>query len=97
MTTLGEDVLNGHTDGVFGFVHTIIAALAAKNIDGRAGLRFLEYRDLVPDMYGNALMLTPRFLKEHPEIANEIDSALREKLLVKSGNSPLPAVETEEA
>ena len=37
------------------------------------------------------------FLKEHPEIANEIDSALREKLLVKSGNSPLPAVETEEA
>ncbi|TAH46895.1 MAG: recombinase RecA [Gammaproteobacteria bacterium] len=37
------------------------------------------------------------FLKEHPEIANEIDSALRDKLLVKSGNSPLPAVETEEA
>jgi recombination protein RecA len=37
------------------------------------------------------------FLKEHADIANEIDSALREKLLVKSGNSPLPAVETEEA
>ncbi len=35
------------------------------------------------------------FLKEHKEMANEIDSALREKLLVKPGNSPAPAVEIE--
>ncbi len=38
-----------------------------------------------------------QFLKEHAEMANEIDAALREKLLVKGGNSPLPAVEVEEA
>jgi len=37
------------------------------------------------------------YLKEHKEMANEIDAALREKLLVKAGNSPLPAVEVEEA
>ncbi|MBN8480898.1 MAG: recombinase RecA [Xanthomonadales bacterium] len=37
------------------------------------------------------------FLKEHPAVANEIDTALREKLLVKGGASPLPAVEVEEA
>ncbi len=37
------------------------------------------------------------YLKEHTAIANEIDVALREKLLVKGGNSPLPAVEVEEA
>ncbi len=37
------------------------------------------------------------YLKEHAEIANEIDTALRAKLLVKSGSSPLPAVEMEEA
>ncbi len=37
------------------------------------------------------------FLKEHPAIANEIDTALRDKLLVKGGASPLPAVEVEEA
>ena len=37
------------------------------------------------------------FLKEHTAIANEIDAALREKLLVKGGTSPLPAVEVEEA
>ena len=37
------------------------------------------------------------YLKEHKEMANEIDTALREKLLVKAGTSPLPAVEVEEA
>ncbi len=37
------------------------------------------------------------YLKEHKDMANEIDTALREKLLVKGGNSPLPAVEVEEA
>ena len=38
-----------------------------------------------------------QYLKEHPDMANEIDKALREKLLVKGGSSPLPAVEVEEA
>jgi len=37
------------------------------------------------------------YLKEHTAMANEIDAALREKLLVKAGTSPLPAVEVEEA
>ncbi len=35
------------------------------------------------------------YLKEHKEMANEIDAALREKLLVKPGNAPTPAVEAE--
>jgi recombination protein RecA len=38
-----------------------------------------------------------QYLKEHPDTANEIDKALRDKLLVKGGTSPLPAVEVEEA
>jgi recombination protein RecA len=37
------------------------------------------------------------YLKEHSEIAGEIDAQLRAKLLAKGGNSPLPAVEVEEA
>ena len=35
------------------------------------------------------------YLKEHKEMANEIDVALREKLLVKPGSSPARAVEEE--
>lgn len=76
MATLAEDVLDGHSDGVFGFVHTIIAALAGKGIDGRAGLRFLEYRDVVPELYGNALMLTPAFLQANPEAARALVAAV---------------------
>ena len=38
-----------------------------------------------------------QYLKEHADMANEIDKALRDKLLVKGGTSPLPAVEVEEA
>lgn len=81
MATLGEDVLNGHADGVFGFVHTIIAALAGRGIDGRAGLRFLEYRDLIPDLYGNALMLTPKFLEAHPEAARALVAAVNRGII----------------
>lgn len=81
MSTLAEDVINGHTDGVFGFVHTIIAALAAKDIDGRAGLRFLEYRDVVPDLYGNSLMLTPAFLQQHPEAARALVAAVNRGII----------------
>ena len=35
------------------------------------------------------------YLKEHKEMANEIDAALREKLLVKPGKAPVPAAEAE--
>ena len=35
------------------------------------------------------------YLKEHKDMANEIDTALREKLLVKPGSAPTPAVEAE--
>jgi len=37
------------------------------------------------------------YLKEHKDIADAIDAQLRAKLLVKSGNAALPAMEMEEA
>ncbi|ANB18306.1 recombinase RecA [Dokdonella koreensis] len=40
---------------------------------------------------------TRQYLREHPEISAAIDAQLRAKLLVSNGNSPLPAVEVEEA
>ncbi len=45
-------------DGVFGFVNTIIASIAPLGIDGKSRLRFLNYADHLPDMYGNALFVT---------------------------------------
>jgi len=60
------DMLAGKSAGVFGFVNTIIAAVAPAGIDGRARLRFLEYRHHTPDLYGNALMVSRRLLAERP-------------------------------
>ncbi|HEY6942731.1 recombinase RecA [Dokdonella sp.] len=49
------------------------------------------------DRIGQGKDNTRLYLKEHPEIAAAIDAQLRAKLLVKGGESPLPAVEVEEA
>ncbi len=53
------DMLSGRgADGVFGFVNTIVAAVAPLGIDARKELRFINYSDFVPDMYGNTLFVT---------------------------------------
>jgi recombination protein RecA len=49
------------------------------------------------DRIGQGKDNTRLYLKEHPEIANAIDTQLRSKLLVKAGEAKLPAVEMEEA
>ena len=66
MRSLVENMLAGSSAGVFGFVNTIIAAVAPAGIDGRTRLRFLEYRHHTPDLYGNSLMVTRRLLAERP-------------------------------
>ena len=54
-----EHMLRGDgADAVFGFVNTLIAAAAPLGIDGRKELRFLNYADVLPDMYGNTLFVT---------------------------------------
>lgn len=67
MRSLVEDMLAGKSAGVFGFVNTIIAAVAPAGIDGRTRLRFLEYRHHTPDLYGNALLVSRRVLAERPD------------------------------
>lgn len=67
MGSMVQDMLAGKSAGVFGFVNTIIASVAPAGIDGRARLRFLEYRHHTPDLYGNALMVSRRVLAEHPD------------------------------
>lgn len=52
------DVLNGkNAHGVFGFVQTIIATTASYGVKPN-DIRFLEYADYIPDMYGNTLFVT---------------------------------------
>ncbi len=53
-----KDMLGGRgADGVFGFVNTLIASAAPYGVDP-ARLRFLNWSDVLPEMYGNTLFLT---------------------------------------
>ncbi len=68
---LGEQVrdllLTGQVDGVFGFVNTIIAALAPLGIDPDRMLRFVNFIDVVPDLYSNTLMVSRPLVVREPE------------------------------
>ncbi|MEQ9591541.1 MAG: ABC transporter substrate-binding protein [Cyclobacteriaceae bacterium] len=75
-----EDMLDGKTQGVFGFVNTIIASLATSGINHERRLRFIEYADYTPELFGNALMVSKSLLKEEPEVIKEIVSAFNQGL-----------------
>jgi NitT/TauT family transport system substrate-binding protein len=95
MAVNAKEVVDGNVDGVFGFVNTIIAALRGINIDGREKLDFLEFQDLVPEFYGNALMMMPDFIAKHPEAVKGLVAAVNRGVVetLKDPEAALNAVE----
>lgn len=81
MAANAKEVVDGNVDGVFGFVNTIIAALRSIDIDGRETLDFLEFQDLVPEFYGNALMMTPDFIANKPEAVKGLVAAVNRGII----------------
>ncbi len=65
MRSLNERMLKGEVAGVFGFVNTILAVMAPAGIT-RSAFRFLEFRDHLPDLCGNVLMVRKSLLRENP-------------------------------
>jgi NitT/TauT family transport system substrate-binding protein len=53
-------------EGVFGFVNSTIASLSDMNSPHEANTRFLEYSSVLPDFYGNALVVTRSLLEADP-------------------------------
>lgn len=72
---MGEQVrdalMAGVVDGVFGFVNTVIAAATPLGVDP-AALRFIEYADYLPDLYGNGLMVSRRLLAQAPAMVQAL-------------------------
>ena len=79
MRSLNERMLQGEVAGVFGFVNTILAAVAPAGIT-RSSFRFLEYRDALPDLCGNALMVRRSLLRERPEDVRAVVQAFNHGL-----------------
>lgn len=75
------DMLAGRgADAVFGFVNTIVASAAPLGIDGHRSLRFLNFADHLPDMYGNALFATRELYRDAPATLRDLVPALNRAL-----------------
>jgi len=71
-------------DGVFGYVSTISAALAAGGVDPERAVRFLRYADYAPELYGSCIMASQRMIREEPAaltaILRAVDRGVRDML-----------------
>jgi NitT/TauT family transport system substrate-binding protein len=87
-----SDMLAGRgADGVFGFVNTLIASATPYGVDP-AALRFLNWSDVLPEMYGNTLFVTretyQRDRKALPGLVRAINQGL-----VDTVRSPQAAID----
>jgi NitT/TauT family transport system substrate-binding protein len=74
------DMLRGDgADGVFGFVNTLIASATPLGVDP-AALRFLNWSDVLPDMYGNTLFVTRETYRRSPELLRGLVQATNDGL-----------------
>ncbi|AVO45154.1 ABC transporter substrate-binding protein [Phreatobacter cathodiphilus] len=59
-------ILAGTTDGLFGFVNTLASAAIEAGLDPTA-FRHFEWRTIVPDLCGAAVIASPAFIAAHPD------------------------------
>jgi NitT/TauT family transport system substrate-binding protein len=81
----------GKVHGVFGFVNTIIASITPLGVDPRR-LRFINFADHVPEMYGNTLFVTRSAYRKHAaQLANLVRALNRG--LADTANTPEAAID----
>jgi len=60
-------LMQGQVDGVFGYVTTIRFSARLSGIDPDKQLRFIKFEDYGMDLYSNGIIVSRKFVKEHPE------------------------------
>ena len=72
-----KQVIAGSYDGAFGWANTLrySARLAQVSING---ISFLRFRDLLPDLHGGFIMVSPAFAAANPSIVRALLAAARE-------------------
>ncbi len=82
---------SGRADAAFGYLTTSMASLEASGVNAESALRFLAYRDLVPELYGSALMASRRMVVRDPVLVRAFVRAAN-RGLVASVNDPDAAI-----
>ena len=74
------DMLRGSgAAGVFGFVNTLIASATALGVEP-AALRFLNWSEVLPDMYGNTLFVTRECYSRDAQVLRGLVQAVNQGL-----------------
>jgi NitT/TauT family transport system substrate-binding protein len=68
-------------DGLFGFVNTIRSAALEAGIDAARELRFLEYRHVVPELYGAAVLVGRTLAEQEPALVRGLVRAINRGLV----------------
>jgi NitT/TauT family transport system substrate-binding protein len=69
-------LMQGQVDAVFGYVNTIRFSAKLTGIDPDKQLRFIKFDDYGMDLYSNAIIVSRKFAKEHPEAVKGFLKAL---------------------
>lgn len=80
MTALADRVLAGEAEGMFAYASTLAAAFAARGRRLEAEFRLFRYADLVPDLYGSAVMASPALCHDHPAALRRLIAAFNRGL-----------------
>lgn len=69
-------LMQGQVDGVFGYVTTIRFSSKGIGVDPDRQLRFIKFGDYGMDLYSNSIIVSRKFIKEHPEAVKGFLKAL---------------------
>jgi NitT/TauT family transport system substrate-binding protein len=73
-------LMQGQVDGVFGYVTTIRFSARLIGVDPDKDLRFIKFGDYGMDLYSNAIIVSRKFAKEHPEAVKGFLAALNHSI-----------------
>jgi NitT/TauT family transport system substrate-binding protein len=91
-------LMQGQVDGVFGYVNTIRFSAKLIGVDPDKQLRFIKYGDYGMDLYSNAVIVSKKFVSEHPEAVKGFLRAVNRgiKDAMADPNAAVAAVATRE-
>lgn len=69
-------MLDGQSDGIFGYFTTLTAAAMTNNLDPAKVLRFLRFDEALPDFYGSAVMASQALVTERPGVVARAVAAI---------------------
>ena len=88
---LGAMLDQGRWQGLFGFVNTLRAAAIEAGIAADERLRFLEFRQFIPDLYGSVLLVSRTLARTEAHIVTGLVRAIN-RGIVDTINDPDAAI-----